>query len=170
MRPVPRHPRANSAVIVPARAAYSHSASLGRRYIWPVCLLSQATSASPSPKLTLTTGTTVVSHWTTTVVLREAGRCPWVADASSLSGEGRIFAACPPETSQARMAGQSRPGVAGGRRRLPCLPVSTPLQARPSGTAPPVSAPSLVRVRRASPFQAPAFARPPAREARLSRH
>src|SRR5579859_12834 len=43
-------------VVVPARAAYSHSDSLGRRYAWPVLLLSHATYACASFQLTHTTG------------------------------------------------------------------------------------------------------------------
>ena len=43
-------------VVVPARQAYSHSASVGSRYFLPSFLLSQAQKAAASFQLTLTTG------------------------------------------------------------------------------------------------------------------
>src|SRR5687767_813800 len=43
-------------VVVPARHAYSHSASVGKRYVLPSFLVNQAQKAAASFQLTLTTG------------------------------------------------------------------------------------------------------------------
>src|SRR5262245_28240546 len=43
-------------VVVPARQAYSHSASVGRRYLRPSFLLNQVQNACASCQLILTTG------------------------------------------------------------------------------------------------------------------
>src|SRR5712691_1924833 len=47
-------------VVVPARQAYSHSASVGSRYVFPSLPLSHAQNAFASFQLTLTTGCSIV--------------------------------------------------------------------------------------------------------------
>src|ERR1700675_2101189 len=55
-RPEPASLPHQNGVLVPARAAYSHSASLGSRYFCPVFWDSQATKSLASSQLTLIAG------------------------------------------------------------------------------------------------------------------
>src|SRR5438067_1313834 len=43
-------------VVRPARQAYSHSASVGKRYVWPSSWLNHSQNATASFQLTFTTG------------------------------------------------------------------------------------------------------------------
>src|SRR5262245_61548601 len=55
-------PRMNR-LVVPARQAYSHSASVGSRYVRPSFLLSHAQNATASCQFTLTTGWLSFCGW-----------------------------------------------------------------------------------------------------------